>query len=348
MLCKYAFNKNNKLVYIDDVENGKSCDCHCPCCKEELIAKNRGNVKDHHFAHISGSDCAGYKETLLHIWSKQIIEEYKTLSIPKYKSEVGGALLLTPYDEKDFSLVEQKLQFVSVEIEQRTEINELRPDIIGVTNNGLTLWIEICVTHKCSAEKISCIKDNNINCIEITIPDDIDTKESLIEFLINSNDSDFKCFINYPFGENIIQKNKKEYYDELKLKCQIVDEEHCNDCFKNIILQKNYSELLNEYRDRLPKNYRYIYKYRLLKDLIYKYPKLKYLSNALLHERFNYKSAASHLDENSFNFLLEFTCKLVGLIECYGYGSVNSFHWNCENIFAQSIKNGKVHIFCVK
>lgn len=204
MLYEYAFDINHKLVHVDSVANGLACNCTCPCCGEKMIAKNNGEIKDHHFAHSSGSDCAGYKETLLHIWSKQIIQEKKEFTIPKYKRVVSA----------------KKLKFSSVEIEQRNDTKLLQPDIVGVTDDGLRLWIEIFVTHKCSEEKIQCIKENGYNCIEVKIPEEIETKEELSEFLVNSDDSNFKYFINFPYGDaiknNILQESQKEKEKKLK------------------------------------------------------------------------------------------------------------------------------------
>lgn len=204
MLYEYAFDVNHKLVHADSVENGLACNCTCPCCGEKMIAKNNGEIKDHHFAHSSGSDCAGYKESLFHIWSKQIIEEKKEFTIPKYKRVVSG----------------KKLKFSSVEIEQRNDTKLLQPDIVGVTDDGLRLWIEIFVTHKCSEEKIQLIKENGYNCIEVKIPEEIETKEELSEFLVNSDDLNFKYFINFPYGDviknNILQERQKEKEKKLK------------------------------------------------------------------------------------------------------------------------------------
>ena len=128
MLCEYAFNENNELVHIDDVDNGLSCNCVCPCCGEKMIAKNGGKIKDHHFAHSSGTDCIGYKETLLHIWSKQIIEEYKTFTIPQYKSV-----------SKQILIKSKKINFDSVEIEQRNDTKLFQPDIVGVTKDNIAI-----------------------------------------------------------------------------------------------------------------------------------------------------------------------------------------------------------------
>ena len=301
-----------------------------------MLAKNGGNDRKHHFSHESGHVCGGYRETLLHIWSKQIIEEYKTLSIPKYKGEERGYILINPYDEKEFCLSTQKLHFATVEIEKRTEISELQPDIVGVTGDGLRLWVEIFVTHKCSENKISMIKKEGINCIEIKIPDSIETKKELTELLIEYTGTEFKNFLNYPFGDSIILKNKKEYYYELKSKCRQVALKDCDNCFKNRVLQNHYNKLIEEYRGKIPSNYNYIFKYGFLKDLIRNYPKLKYIANALSYKEFGKLEVAE----------IEFAHKLSHLIEFYGHGSIGSFHWNCGHIYALSHKENTEFVFC--
>lgn len=51
-LLKYGLDKEtNSLVFIDNVPNGNACGCICPNCKYELVAKNGGLKKEHHFAH---------------------------------------------------------------------------------------------------------------------------------------------------------------------------------------------------------------------------------------------------------------------------------------------------------
>ena len=215
MLCKYALNGGGKLVFVDDVENGIKCNCTCPCCGEKMVAKNNGKIKDHHFAHSSGSDCDGYKERLFHIWSKQIIEEKKEFTIPKYKKVLGS----------------KKLKFSSVKIEQRNDTKLLQPDIVGVTDDGVRIWIEIFVTHKCGEEKIQCIKENGYNCIEVKIPEEIETKEDLSEFLVNSDDSDFKYFINYPYGDALVKELVKEKEKRKKKENKKSEKEKISDKF---------------------------------------------------------------------------------------------------------------------
>lgn len=348
MLCTHALNSDNQLVFIDDVPNGKSCNCHCPACGENLIAKNGGKTsRKHHFAHESGVECAGYRETILHIWCKQIIENRKQISIPKYNSTTNGYLLINPYDEQDFGLTARVFHFVAVEVEQRTDLKELQPDIVGITSDGLRLWIEIYVTHKCSENKISIIKENNINCIEIQIPDGIETKDDLESFLINSTDASLKCFINYPYGDSIILKNKKEYYCQLKQKYKLVKMEDCQRCFKEKIIPNNYIKLLDEYNGLLDDKFSYIFRCKDIKQLIEKYPKLAYLGDAVYHKWCSYKkNSITELSEKDFEKTLDFSFRLSNLIKFYGYGSVNSFHWNCSHIFAMSSKNNKESVFC--
>jgi competence CoiA-like predicted nuclease len=57
--------RNGKLVFVDDVANGKECNCTCTKCGEALQAKNNGFIKQHHFAHfahIADTDCKGETE----------------------------------------------------------------------------------------------------------------------------------------------------------------------------------------------------------------------------------------------------------------------------------------------
>lgn len=345
MICEYALNQNNELVFIDDVENGEKCNCTCPSCGEKMIAKNNGKIKDHHFAHSSGSDCEGYRETLLHIWSKQIIEEEQKLKIPPYNDKTHG-FLVTEYGKKTFDLNEQILEFSSVEIEQRNDIKSLQPDIVGVTKDGLRLWIEIYVTHKCDDDKIRLIKENDINCVEIKIPKEIETKEQLHDFLIKWSDKDLKLFINFPYGDKIIQKNKKAYYDSIKKQYTIKTQYECNKCFENILKSKaknDYSLLLNEYKGEL-KMYKWIFSYENLEDLINDKPNIENWLLPSIHKKRDYISSFGH---RYYVYLETFARELTELILTY---KTCLWQWclkfPCEFKFCTSYKNGKSYVFC--
>ena len=72
--------KDGKLVSIDNVENELACGCKCTKCGESLVVKNKGEIKEHHFAHTIDSDCNG--ESLKHYMAKKEIQEWKVLNLP--------------------------------------------------------------------------------------------------------------------------------------------------------------------------------------------------------------------------------------------------------------------------
>ncbi len=73
----YAVSENGHLVHVDDVPNGGACGCTCPKCGSKLIAKNKGQHNQHHFAHVMENDCIKPEESALHLMAKEILSEYK-------------------------------------------------------------------------------------------------------------------------------------------------------------------------------------------------------------------------------------------------------------------------------
>ena len=80
-MIQYALNKNDELVFIDNVPNGNNCECRCSFCKEPLNARNGGTVNIHHFAHLSGTDCTNAFERTVHLLAKQIIAEEQRIPL---------------------------------------------------------------------------------------------------------------------------------------------------------------------------------------------------------------------------------------------------------------------------
>ena len=81
----YALNDSGKMVFVDDVPNGLACNCRCPQGHEPLVAKNGGEIREHHFAHASGSECEGAFETAFHLLAKEIISQEKSVMLPEYR-----------------------------------------------------------------------------------------------------------------------------------------------------------------------------------------------------------------------------------------------------------------------
>lgn len=66
-------------MHIDDVPNGAKCNCICKSCNDELIARNGGKLKKHHFAHRNfiresclPNDTVAFSNAILFSWPRCI------------------------------------------------------------------------------------------------------------------------------------------------------------------------------------------------------------------------------------------------------------------------------------
>jgi|GEM_PF-436552 len=160
MNIRYAI-KNGELVYIEDVENGLACECICVSCGDSLIARNNGLVKEHHFAHKSGSECVSGYETMLHHMAKEVLAKEKRFLLPdlyiagefnynKFLVEVGEII-----DIKDVWL--------------ETKQGAIIPDLVIEYGNDKRMFIEIKVTHAVEPEKMKIITRMGVDTIEVSI-----------------------------------------------------------------------------------------------------------------------------------------------------------------------------------
>lgn len=78
-----GLGKNGKIIYIENAENGLKCDCVCPGCGQQLIAKNNGTKKEHHFAHLNVVECEHGYQSALHYMAKDLFLEMKEFIFPK-------------------------------------------------------------------------------------------------------------------------------------------------------------------------------------------------------------------------------------------------------------------------
>ncbi len=143
-----AIDKKDGIAkYIDDVPNGKNCGCVCAECNGELIAKNNGKVKIHHFAHSSGNDSVKCSQTALHRLAKKIVVEEKL--IPAFNNG--------------------QLEFVNVSlVEEEKDLEDIRPDLYA-EYNGKPIAIEIFVSHAVNDEKFEKIQKHKLTTFEIDL-----------------------------------------------------------------------------------------------------------------------------------------------------------------------------------
>lgn len=216
----YALDKSGKMVYVDDVDNGIECNCLCPECKGKLVAKNKGKIKEHHFAHSNGMDCPGAQMTALHMLAQQIIEEEKQVMLPDYQGE---------YVNKKTE--DRVFDRVSLEETIKTRDGEIRPDCVGYIcgkdKKEYRLLIEIFVTHEVDENKSKAIQSSNEYCIEIDLSDLIKTD----------------------YTRELIAKRLKEQKNDRKwLNCPVYDEQEKEELDK--AEQIRLEQELEEYEQR--------------------------------------------------------------------------------------------------
>ena len=118
---RHGINKGGKLVHVSQVERGLACECVCPSCNERLIAK-KGEYREHHFAHESGTSCQYAAETALHLAAKDILARRKEIILPAVQAKFRNRTdVITP---------EKRYQLDSVKLEYRGEKN-IVPDVLA-------------------------------------------------------------------------------------------------------------------------------------------------------------------------------------------------------------------------
>ena len=159
-LITYALDENNRPVNIDDVPRGIACNCTCAACGERLIAK-KGDVKIHHFAHVSGADCVHGVQTALHLAAKRYIEKNQFLHVPKLFLEYSSNHII-PIE------LERNLRADRIELEKR--IGDIIPDITIYSGNKIYL-VEVFVTHQVDEVKLERIQKIGLPTLEVNLCD---------------------------------------------------------------------------------------------------------------------------------------------------------------------------------
>lgn len=170
----YALNSHNELVHVDDVPTGKECGCICPHCKAPLVAKNSGNIKVHHFAHIGEDSCIHAFQSMLHILAKDIFNEARVFTVSKER-----------FGQK------QLMQYNITSVSLETKVGDIIPDII-LDCDGIEYFVEIYVTHALDNEKKKKIEELGVSTVEYDLSkiDRNITKDQLRNILFNSSPDD--------------------------------------------------------------------------------------------------------------------------------------------------------------
>jgi competence protein CoiA len=161
MSSLFGLDQSNRLVFVSEAARGLACQCRCVVCCEPLIAR-QGSVREHHFAHASGREpCDASHESLLHRYAKQVIHEAGGLVVPLH-DEVVGVLGL---DAGLFPAT--RLALSAVEVEKT--LADVRPDILGHTDLGVAVAIEVAYSSFCDMLKVDAFARLRLPALEIDL-----------------------------------------------------------------------------------------------------------------------------------------------------------------------------------
>ena len=269
---------DNKVVSVEDVPSGISCNCLCPECGSKLIAR-KGQKNEHHFAHANNSNCNinHINQTLLHKFAKQIIHEEKMMMFPELKVSRKELMLekLSLFVDSRLSREfiykhNQRIDFDIVEIEKRYD--DFVPDVIGVANEQ-KYFIEIKVCHSVDELKKKKVEKCGIPMLEIDLSlfkDKPFSKKELIDTIINQ--PEYKIWIYHPeyvkaiekatnVCNFLIDKFKAEEKKEIEVRerekairesnkiATRQKEKQAKEKLKSLLLLENYKQLLVKVRN---------------------------------------------------------------------------------------------------
>ena len=151
-----------ELVHISTVESGRQPDCVCPGCKQPLVAK-KGTIKQHHFAHDSGSQCNlesalhWIGKTLIHTGIQTALKEGKPINLRWHCSECD--------DTHEANLLKQ-----TTVAKLECHLGVARPDVLLADSDDKPVTvIEVIVSHPPEDAARSFYEEAGIPVVEVRL-----------------------------------------------------------------------------------------------------------------------------------------------------------------------------------
>lgn len=170
----FASDASGKVVSINNVKNGKACNCFCIACNDPLVARNGGKIKAHSFAHTSKPEKRSCLMTALHRFAQEYLAAQEQILLPFVKcNHMGKTKVRSPKLVKILQgSVESPLDKYKMDVELETSVG--------------SIFIEVKVTAECSDEKVNFIKSNKVPTLEVDLSQFIEQSiETVIDALRN-------------------------------------------------------------------------------------------------------------------------------------------------------------------
>lgn len=161
MSSLFGLDSADRFVFVNEVPRGLACQCRCIVCAEPLIAR-QGAVREHHFAHASGREpCDVNHESVLHRYAKRVIQEAGGLTVPV------DSVILAHLGRDGETPPSAWLELPQIDVER--SVGDLRPDLLGHTDAGLQIAIEVAYTSFCDLLKIDRFAQLGLPVLEIDL-----------------------------------------------------------------------------------------------------------------------------------------------------------------------------------
>ena len=174
-IVPFGIDQHGEWTTVYSVPNGLACNCVCPACGDELVAK-KGPCVAWHFAHHSNTSSTSCGETSIHKCAKYILltSKGKVLHLPRNKqhhigTSRGEYRCVLGNGRAEHRIAEARRQ-VDVFVETWIK-RDAWPErnISSVWRKGNPLVVEICVTHPKDNHYMKDIQRSGVSALEISI-----------------------------------------------------------------------------------------------------------------------------------------------------------------------------------
>ena len=175
-----ALDPYGHLITIENAMRGLACNCTCACCGEPVVAR-KGLIREHHFSHHSNKEsCFIQRESLLHLYAKEVIRNQLGLQLPPLPDSWPGSEDKTSW--WDFERVDE-------EVPQQG----FQPDLVAYLKDGSQLFIEVAVTSFIGEEKgAELLVATTSSIAEVELTTEKKSGEKVVEVLILDEFMDVK------------------------------------------------------------------------------------------------------------------------------------------------------------
>ena len=160
----FARRESGELAHISEVDNGKVCGCFCLACQEALIAR-QGAVREHSFAHQSGTQCQHAMDAMLHGVVYRLIERHRHFVTPalRVSASVPG-----PHGPITDSRVRPPVK-VPIDAVALVECPPWRHPCVQADVKGHSVLIHVAVKRRTRSDKCGTLADSHQAAIEIDL-----------------------------------------------------------------------------------------------------------------------------------------------------------------------------------